>query len=201
MLDMHNGLDKGVEEAEVRRKVRELLDEKFGRVNDPKRSQRRLLSRRSYSRRAKGEKFQREVVETLRKAGKAFELKFYDIVSGHVSANGLDVRLSERAQRLYGDLRIEVKHQEKLVIATVFQEHAQRHEDGIPILVHKRTGTEPTATLRFDQLIDLLLAASIYIPVEQAPDDAEKSESPETSTSSQLDSPLQDMFPQLKRSF
>lgn len=186
----------------MKRSVREHLDRKLiGHTNYQERSQRRVLSRRSYSRRAKGEKFQREVAEALRKAGRPFGLKYYDIVSGHVTANGLDIRLSERAQRLYGDLRVEVKHQEKLVIASVFQEHSSRHEDGIPILVHKRTGNEPTATLRFDQFIELLLAASIYTPVEQDPHDAGNPESPDTSTSSQLDTPLQDMFPQLKGSF
>ena len=185
----------------MKRRIRELLDQKLGRINDLERSQQRVLSRRSYSRRAKGQEFQRKVVETLRKAGKPFGLKYDDIVSCKVSANGPDVRLSERAQRLYGDLRIEAKHQEKLVIASVFKEHASRHEEGIPILVHKRTGTEPTATLRFDQLIDLLLAASNYISVEQDPDDAGKPESLDASTSSQLDVPLQDVFPKLKGSF
>jgi hypothetical protein len=175
-----------------------VIRQKLDRTNNPERSQKRVLSRRSFSRKAKGEKFQHEVAETLLKAGKSYGLKYYDFRCNHVSANGLDVLLNDRAQWLYGDIRIEAKHQEKLVVASAFQKHVERQDGGLPILVHKRAGAKPMATLWFDDLVTLLLATSNVVPREQGPnDDADEAQgaptqSPATPTPSPLDEAIED---------
>ncbi len=108
------------------------------------------------SKKAKGRALQQTVRDAFLEIGKQFGLETGDVVSTSMGASGVDVQLSPAAKRVLGDLAVECKNRESLVVTTTFHEHQAKYPDKLAILVHKRNQTVPLITMKFSDYLVLL---------------------------------------------
>ena len=92
-------------------------------------------TRRRYAR--MGERFQRFVTGCLQEWATSNGLPTASVCTGNINANGLDVRLTPEATGVLGDLRIEVKSGNSVPLRQAVREHAEKHADGVPMLVYQ----------------------------------------------------------------
>lgn len=104
---------------------------------------------------AKGRRLQQFVCSALLDIGAKFGLEAGDIASCSMGANGLDVILSPLARRIFGPLAIECKNRETLNVTTIFEEHARKYPDSVPMVVHKRNFSERLVTLRLSDFLHI----------------------------------------------
>lgn len=111
------------------------------------------------SAKAKGRRFQQEVAALIKAR---FALPDSDVRSLPMGSQGEDVWLSAAA-RLKFPFAIECKNVEKLNVNEAFKQALQHWEKGdeygpveYPLLVHTRNRGEVLATLRFDDLLELM---------------------------------------------
>ena len=111
----------------------------------------------------KGQRLQKEVVQTLRKKFKFDDKEQLNILcfEGHIQANpigmsNVDVKLSPLAQEII-PFDIECKNTEKLnVWGALKQAEDNSKEDRIPLLVFSRNRSKTYAVLEFDKLLELM---------------------------------------------
>ena len=113
------------------------------------------------SRKNKGQRLQKEIVQTLRKKFGFDSKEQLNDFEGNITANpmgmaGIDIRLSPLAQETI-PFDIESKNQEKLNIWSAIQQAEDNSKEGrIPLLVFSRNRSKTYAVLEFDKLLELL---------------------------------------------
>lgn len=107
---------------------------------------------------AKGRRLQQLVRDDLRSLSKEQGLVDDDINSTGMGQSGVDILLSPAAKKVW-PLSIECKNVEKLNVVGVFQKHYKLYEqDGqMKLLIHSRNNTRPMVTLRWDDMLQLLV--------------------------------------------
>lgn len=78
-----------------------------------------------------------------------------DVTSRSMGAQGTDILLSPKAQRLFG-YDVECKNVEKLNIWEALKQCEGNAKKNTPLLIFKRNRTEIYCTLKFDDLLKLL---------------------------------------------
>lgn len=108
---------------------------------------------------AKGRVAQKRVAQ---KISEAFDLPETDVKSLPMGSPGADIWLSQKARESF-PFEVEVKNVEKLNVHKAFQQAIQHWEKtgeydppSYPLLVHTKNRGELLATLRFDDLLELL---------------------------------------------
>jgi hypothetical protein len=110
------------------------------------------------SAKAKGRRLQQKVRDDLRAFGSWLGLQPEDIESRGMGQSGTDIIFSPRALEVW-QLAVECKNVEKLNVGQAFCKHYAAHGTSGPlaILVHARNRAEALATLRWSDLLDLLV--------------------------------------------
>jgi hypothetical protein len=110
------------------------------------------------SAKAKGRRLQQRVRDELRYVLEPYGIQPGDVVSTGMGQSGVDVVLSPAAKKLL-DLAIECKNVEKLVVPTIFEKHYKVYEKdpSLKLLIHSKNHSEVLATLRWADLLKLLV--------------------------------------------
>lgn len=107
---------------------------------------------RPQSAKAKGRRLQQYVAQ---KISEAFDLPETDVKSLPMGSQGEDIWLSQKARERV-PFSIECKNVEKLNVAVAFNQAKANAHHGKPMVVHTKNRGELLATLRFDDLLELL---------------------------------------------
>ena len=107
---------------------------------------------RPQSAKAKGRRLQQYVAQ---KISEAFDLPETDVKSLPMGSQGEDIWLSQKARERV-PFSIECKNVEKLNIHKAFEQAKTNAHHGKPMVVHTKNRGELLATLRFDDLLELL---------------------------------------------
>lgn len=89
------------------------------------------------------------------KISEAFDLPSTDVKSLPMGSHGEDIWLSQKARERV-PFSIECKNVEKLNIHKAFEQAKTNAHHGKPMVVHTKNRGELLATLRFDDLLELL---------------------------------------------
>ena len=111
----------------------------------------------------KGRKLQQFVRDSLRIVFAPLGTEDDDFKSTSMGVSGVDIAISPAGRNAiyrvtgFSDISVECKNQESINLCSTFWKHYDKYsKNGMPILIHKRNGTNPTVTLTWEDFILLL---------------------------------------------
>jgi two-component SAPR family response regulator len=108
------------------------------------------------SKKSKGRRLQQH---TAKRILETFGLPESDVKSLPMGSQGEDVWISQKARDLF-PFSIECKNVEKLNVWAAFDQAKANAGQHFPLLVHSRNRSDVLATLRFDDLLELVRRAT-----------------------------------------
>lgn len=105
----------------------------------------------------KGKRFENRLRDDLRLCLKELGMQDGDCEARGMGQPGEDIILSPQARKYY-NLYIEAKNVESLSVAKTFSDHFEKYKDkGLVILAHTKNRGIPLATLRWEDLVSLMM--------------------------------------------